>query len=81
MASKLQAIMNASRKDIETSVKLASQHFGFSKLKEQQKNVVEATLCGKDLFVSLPTGFGKSLTNQLLTVCAEELAILNPSWS
>ena len=61
MASKLQAIVNASHKDLETSMKLASQRFGFSKLKEQQKNAVEATLCGKDVFVSLPTGFGKSL--------------------
>lgn len=78
MASKLQAIVNASHKDLETSMKLASQRFGFSKLKEQQKNAVEATLCGKDVFVSLPTGFGKSLIYQLLPVCAEELAILNP---
>jgi superfamily II DNA helicase RecQ len=59
-------------------MKTASQRFGISELKEQQKKAVEATLCGKDVFVSLPTGFGKSLIYQLLPVCAEALAILSP---
>ena len=38
---------------------------------------MEAMLCGKDVIVSLPTGFGKSLIYQILRVCAEELAVLN----
>lgn len=78
MASKLQAFVNALPKHLETPMKTASQRFGISELKEQQKKAVEATLCGKDVFVSLPTGFGKSLIYQLLPVCAEELAILSP---
>ena len=78
MTSKLQAFVNASPKDLETSMKTASQRFGVSELKKQQKSAVEATLCGKDVFVSLPIGFGKSLIYQLLPVCAKELAMLNP---
>ena len=78
MVSKLQAFVNASPKDLETSMKTASQRFGVSELKKQQKSAVEATLCGKDVFVSLPTGFGKSLIYQLLPICAKELAILSP---
>ena len=77
-ASKLQAFVNASPKDLETSMKTASQRFGVSELKKQQKSVVEATLCGKDVFVSLPTGFREWLIYLLLPVCAKELAILSP---
>ena len=58
MASKLQAIANASPEDLETSLKAAAQRFGFSELKKQQKKVrwrpryVERTclcLCLQDL--------------------------------
>ena len=47
--------------------------FGFSELKKQQKSAVEAALCGKDVFVSLSTGFGKLLIYQILPVCTKEL--------
>ena len=76
--SKLQAIASASPEDLQASMKAAALRFGFSELKKQQRSAIEATLSGKDVFVSLPTGFGKSLIYQLLPVCAEELALLSP---
>ena len=39
-------------------------------------DAVEATLSDKNAFVSLSTGFGKSLVYQLLPACAKELSSL-----
>ena len=78
LSTKLQEFARSSPKDVEASIKAAALLFGFEKLKKQQQKAVEATLCGKDVFVSLPTGFGKSLIYQLLPVCAEELATRKP---
>ena len=78
LSTKLQEFARSSPKDVEASIKVAALLFGFEKLKKQQQKAVEATLCGKDVFVSLPTGFGKSLIYQLLPVCAEELATRKP---
>ena len=55
MSCKLQAFTRSSSKDVEASMKAAAQRFGF---KKQQQKGVEATLCGRDVFVSWPTGFG-----------------------
>ena len=78
MFSKLQAIASASPEDLQVSMKAAALCFGFSELKKQQRSAIEATLSGKNVFVSLPTGFGKLLIYQLLPVCADELALLSP---
>ena len=39
---------------------------GIAKLKEQQKVAVGSFLRGNDVFVSLPTGYGKSICFALL---------------
>ena len=44
--------------------------------KQQQMDAVQATLSDKNVFISLLTGFGKSLVYQLLPVCAKELSSL-----
>lgn len=41
------------------------QYFGFSELREGQSEVIQAVLQGRDSFVLLPTGGGKSLCYQL----------------
>ena len=46
---------------------------GYDRIKSEQQQAVEAILLGRDAFVSLPTGFGKSLSFQLLPFCAEFL--------
>lgn len=46
---------------ILVAVKEASESLGVSKLKKEQKDALVAFASGRDVFVSLPTGFGKSL--------------------
>ena len=46
---------------ILVAVKEASESIGISKLKDEQKDALVAFVSGRDVFVSLPTGFSKSL--------------------
>ncbi|MBO0726022.1 MAG: RecQ family ATP-dependent DNA helicase, partial [Blastocatellia bacterium] len=41
------------------------RHFGFSRFREGQSDVIEAVLTGQDVIVVMPTGGGKSLCYQL----------------
>jgi ATP-dependent DNA helicase RecQ len=41
------------------------RHFGFSRFREGQSDVIEAVLAGEDVIVVMPTGGGKSLCYQL----------------
>ncbi len=49
-------------KSIDASLQ---EYFGFSKFKGEQKKIVESVLGGRDTFVIMPTGGGKSLCYQL----------------
>ena len=48
-------------------------HMGYKCIKPEQLTAVESLLNGDDMFVSIPTGFGKSLVYQLLQLCSENL--------
>ena len=48
--------------------------FGLAELKNEQKKALFYLLSGKDVFVNLPTGFGKSLIYQLTPLVAEGLS-------
>ena len=58
---------------VELSIARASGRLGFSSLRPQQKHAVTSFLQGKDVFVSLPTGSGKSLCFAILPFAFEEL--------
>ena len=45
---------------MEAAVKEASSLLGYSSLKEEQLCSIKAFMDGRDVFVILPTGFGKS---------------------
>jgi ATP-dependent DNA helicase RecQ len=60
--------------------KLLSEHlqnyFGFNSFKEPQEEIINSLLAGKDTFVIMPTGGGKSLCYQLPAIISEGCAII-----
>jgi len=53
--------MAFSGKAIDDAVAAATREMGYSKLRANQEAVVRHFMSGRDVFVSLPTGSGKSL--------------------
>ena len=52
------------------------KHFGFTKFKEPQEEIINCLLSGRDTFVIMPTGGGKSLCYQLPAIMSEGCAII-----
>ena len=52
------------------------EHFGFKDFKGQQKTAIESLLSGRDTFVIMPTGGGKSLCYQLPAMILPGVAII-----
>ena len=59
--------------DIEAAIAQALERIGFSELRPKQKLAVRSFVEGNDVFVSLPTGSGKSLCYWLLPWVFEAL--------
>ena len=53
-----------------------SQFFGFDQFKGEQQQVVDSLMAGRDVFVIMPTGGGKSLCYQLPALVQEGCAIV-----
>jgi ATP-dependent DNA helicase RecQ len=56
--------------------KALQEHFGFEKFKDQQEEIINSVLSGRDTFVIMPTGGGKSLCYQLPAILNEGVAII-----
>ena len=56
----------ATTSDIREIVGRAATSLGYSELKPEQEQAILAFVSGKDVFVALPTGYGKSLCYGLL---------------
>ncbi len=65
--------MNTKSADIPKELK---KYFGFTKFKGQQEEIIKQLLDGKDIFVLMPTGGGKSLCYQLPALICDGTAIV-----
>ena len=62
---------------VETTLRDQLQrYFGFTKFKGDQEAIIKNVLSGKDAFVIMPTGGGKSLCYQLPALLMEGTAII-----
>lgn len=59
-----------------TPAKALQEFFGFTKFKGTQEAVIKSVLAGKDTFVIMPTGGGKSVCYQLPALMSEGVAII-----
>jgi ATP-dependent DNA helicase RecQ len=62
--------------DETTILETLHRYFGFSGFRPLQQKVVEALLAGRDAFVLMPTGGGKSLCYQLPALLAEGTTVV-----
>ncbi|AWN81571.1 RecQ family ATP-dependent DNA helicase [Candidatus Cardinium hertigii] len=55
---------------------LLQKHWGYTTFRPLQKEIIQGILDGRDLFVLLPTGSGKSLCFQLPALCHKGLTLV-----
>lgn len=78
-ATKAAAKINSKKNQVKITADLSAQLqelFGFDGFKEPQEEIIQTLLSGKDTFVIMPTGGGKSLCYQLPGMIKDGVAII-----
>lgn len=61
---------------MQKALSILQQYFGYENFRSHQERAIKNTLEGKDSFVLMPTGGGKSLCYQVPALCMEGTAIV-----
>ncbi|MEP6926710.1 MAG: DNA helicase RecQ [Ginsengibacter sp.] len=69
-------IITADQKQTKSLTSHLQQNFGFDAFKEPQEEIINNLLAGRDTFVIMPTGGGKSLCYQLPAIISKGCAII-----
>ena len=59
--------------DVDRAIQAASRRLGYSSLRREQEEAIKEFAVGKDVFLSVPTGGGKSLCYAILPWLFDEL--------
>ena len=73
MALHLKWSRRATVDDIDKAIDDAFRKLGHSSVKQEQRGAVRCVLLGRDRFVTVPTGFGKSAIFHALPLCASTM--------
>jgi ATP-dependent DNA helicase RecQ len=60
----------------KSAISALKQHFGFDQFRGRQKEVIKSLISGKDTFVIMPTGGGKSMCYQLPALMTSGTALV-----
>ena len=78
-ARSLQSLLQSTKPEmLDKCLITAAQTLDYTNLKPEQHCAVAEVLRARDTFVSLSTGYGKSLAYQVLPACTREILLCSP---
>jgi len=73
MAARSSGLFSTDTREFQSVLTQVSTIFCIDQFHEEQEKAIKAFFCGNDIFVSLPTGYGKSLIYQSIPIIASIL--------